>query len=312
MAPDGAAGVDVREWPGDDGTGIEPGDVVVEMFGCHLPGGFVARMAQRAPAPVWINLEYLSAENYVERSHGLTSPQSGGAAAGLRKWFFFPGFTAATGGLLREPDLLARHAAFDAGAWRLARGIPVGGGERCVSLFCYENPAVPALLDALSAEPTLLLVTPGLAARQVREALGSTATRGALRAHYLPELTQRDYDHLLWACDLNLVRGEDSFVRAQWAGRPFLWQIYPQRDGVHAAKLEAFNRRFLEGAPGWLADAVADVSRRWNGLGDPARPVLPPAGLFGDWRRHCEGWRERVAQLTDLTTALRAFVAKHR
>ena len=72
------------------------------------------------------------------------------------------------------------------------------------------------------------------------------AARCALQA--LPWLTQPDYDHLLWACDLNFVRGEDSFVRAQWAGRPFVWQIYPQHDGAHARQARRLLDRMLAGA----------------------------------------------------------------
>jgi uncharacterized repeat protein (TIGR03837 family) len=100
MAPAGAPGVEVLPWPGP----AEPAEVVIEAFGCDPPPDFVAAMARRQPAPVWINLEYLSAEAYVERSHGLPSPQLNG----LTKWFYYPGFTPRTGGLLREPDLMAR------------------------------------------------------------------------------------------------------------------------------------------------------------------------------------------------------------
>ena len=45
---------------------------------------------------------------------------------------------------------------------------------------------------------------------------------------------------MLWACDVNFVRGEDSLVRALWAGKPLVWHIYPQHDDAHDAKLEAF------------------------------------------------------------------------
>lgn len=128
MAPSGAEGVEVRDWrePLPD---AEPGDVVVEAFACDPPASFVAAMARRQPAPVWINLEYLSAEPWVERCHGLPSPQWQGPAAGLRKWFFHPGFTAATGGLLREPGLLAQRAAFDAPAWRHELGLATRPGK---------------------------------------------------------------------------------------------------------------------------------------------------------------------------------------
>jgi uncharacterized repeat protein (TIGR03837 family) len=284
---------------------------VIEAFGCHLPAGFVQRMAARSPVPVWINLEYLSAEGYVERSHRLPSPQLAGPGRGLTKHFFYPGFTAGTGGLIREPDLASRQRVFDPAAWRRAQGIAADDGERCVSLFCYANPALPALIDALADAPTLLLVTPGLAARQVQAMLGSSGRRGALRTQFLPALTQTDYDHLLWSCDLNLVRGEDSFVRAQWAGRPFLWQVYSQHDGVHAQKLTAFNDRFLAGAPADLATGVRTAMAAWNGLAGAAidEPALPPLPA---WTDHCRAWRERLLALPDLTSSLRAFVREAR
>jgi uncharacterized repeat protein (TIGR03837 family) len=275
-------------------------------------------MAAREPRPTWINLEYLSAEDYVERNHGLLSPQSAGPARGLDKWFFYPGFGSRTGGLLREPDLALRQSVFEPGAWRHGRGIVAAPGERLVSLFCYANPALPALLDALSAAPTLLLVTPGLAAQQMRTLLG-TSNQGALRVHYLPALTQPDYDHLLWSCDLNLVRGEDSFVRAQWAGKPFLWQIYPQDDGAHVTKLAAFHRRFLTSAAPELAAAVLGAAEGWNGVaGASALPgtvtgiTLPPPRLWPDWRDHCQAWRAGLEALPDLASSLRAFVLERR
>jgi uncharacterized repeat protein (TIGR03837 family) len=318
MAPDGAPGVEVRPWPTDEDVSIAPGEAVIEAFGCRLPAGYLRRMAARAPRPAWINLEYLSAEDYVERSHGLPSPQSSGPGRGLDKWFFYPGFSARTGGLLREPDLARRQADFDARAWLHGRGIVPAAGERIVSLFCYANPALTGLLDALSAAPTLLLVTPGLAARQVLSLLG-TSSRGALRVHYLPALTQAEYDHLLWSCDLNLVRGEDSFVRAQWAGKPFLWQAYPQDDGAHVAKLAAFHRRFLSAALPDLATAVLGAALGWNWVAGASAPpgnvtgiTLPAPRLWPDWQDHCRAWRAGLEALPDLTSSLRAFVLERR
>jgi uncharacterized repeat protein (TIGR03837 family) len=109
MAPQGAPRVDVCAWPANNDDRVVPADAVIEAFGCHLPACFVRAMATRAPAPAWINLEYLSAEEYVERSHRLPSPQLAGPGRGLTKHFFYPGFTEATGGLIREPDLAARR-----------------------------------------------------------------------------------------------------------------------------------------------------------------------------------------------------------
>ncbi|WP_077034493.1 elongation factor P maturation arginine rhamnosyltransferase EarP [Pelomonas sp. KK5] len=282
MAPEGPPpGVEVLPWDAAL-TASFSGDVVVETFGCELPEPFLALMAGRTVPPRWINLEYLSAESYVERSHGLRSPQSFGPARGLDKRFFYPGFTPKTGGLLREPGLLGSQLALP--------GIDRRPGERVVSLFAYANEGLPALLELLSREPTLLLACPGPLQSRIE-------AQGALRVQPLPFLSQDDYDRLLWSCDLNFVRGEDSFVRAHWAGRPLVWHIYPQDDGAHGPKLEAWMER-----AGLAADARA-LNRAWNGLGSwPA--AMPDAAA---WAADAQRWRDELALQADLCSQLMAF-----
>ncbi|WP_310383548.1 elongation factor P maturation arginine rhamnosyltransferase EarP [Roseateles sp.] len=303
------AGISVRRWE-DSLNEAEVGDVVIETFGCELPEPFVARMVTCIKPPRWINLEYLSAEPYVERSHGLSSPQFSGPGRGLTKQFFYPGFTARTGGLLREPGLLAEQSRFDAQAWlaRLGdRQIERRPGERIVSLFAYANPALPDLLAALATEPTLLLVCPGAAQAQLFELQCTQKLPTAnLRWQALPYLSQPEYDCLLWACDLNFVRGEDSFVRAQWAGRPFVWQIYPQHDGAHGPKLEAFLALYLADCDADLAQQTGSLWRGWNGLvtWDGALPELSASGA------QALKWREHLTSQLDLTTQLLGLAYK--
>ena len=305
MAPAGAAGVQVIHWT-ESTPAFEPADVVLEAFGCDPPPAFVQAMAARAQAPVWINLEYLSAEAYVERNHGLPSPQMAGPGRGLLKHFFYPGFTPRTGGLLREPGLLAARQAFDRDAWLAQQGWPRLPGEQVVALFCYDNPALPALLQTLAdGPPTLLLAAQGAAPQQVQQALGAGLQRGKLRAISLPWLTQPDFDHALWSGDLNFVRGEDSFVRAQWAGAPFIWQIYPQHDGAHLHKLQAFLDLSLAGASNEVAAPVHALWRAWNGL--ETTGLTLPNGTTG-WRAHAEAWRNQLLAQDDLVTQLLAFV----
>jgi uncharacterized repeat protein (TIGR03837 family) len=294
MAPAGAPGVELRAWVDEPATA--PGEVVVEAFGCDPPPAFVQAMNRRRPAPLWINLEYLSAEPYVERSHGLPSPQRGG----LTKWFFFPGFTPRTGGLLREPGLLQQQDGFDGRAWLAARGWAARPDERVVSLFCYAPPPGSDGLALLAGPPTLVLATPGHASAWLR---GRQLPEG-LRVVELPWLSQPDYDRLLWSCALNAVRGEDSFVRALWAPAPLLWQIYPQHDGVHARKLDAFLDRYLQGAPPPLAAAVRQAMRHWNGLG-PLPAAAPNPAAWRDWHMT---WRKSLSMQDDLVTQLRRFV----
>jgi uncharacterized repeat protein (TIGR03837 family) len=298
MAPDHALapGIRVLHWvePLPD---VQPGDVVVEAFGCDPPAYFVERMAQAAPRrqPVWINLEYLSAEDYVERSHGLPSPQPTGWG-GLTKWFFFPGFTPATGGLLREPQALQPGAP----PWAELDVWP-HPGERIVSLFAYADAPVAELLDLLDDRPTLLLLCAGASQAPALSALAGRPQRH-VRAHALPWLTQSDYDRLLHACDLNFARGEDSIVRAMWAGAPFVWHIYKQDDGVHERKLKALLNR-MQAEP-----AVRRLWRAWNRI--DAWPAALPDAL--SWREACQQWRAGLLEQTDLTSQLLRFVASKR
>lgn len=299
MAPMGHPGVQVIAWS-EPAPEMLPGDVVVEAFGCDPPAGFVQALAAKTRSgrrqPPWINLEYLSAEPYVERSHGLPSPLQHGPGAGLVKSFFYPGFTARTGGLLREADLQARQAAFDPAAWLQGMGIEPAGAQ-LVSMFCYEPPAMRQLLAQLAqaSQPSLLLVTSGRAQAAVAAAMQDMGNHASLRVQQLPLLTQLDFDHLLWCCDLNFVRGEDSLVRAIWAGRPFVWQIYPQDDGAHHAKLEAF-LDWLQAPPG-----LRDFHRVWNASSPDALPPITPAA----WASTAQLARARAWQLHELAESLR-------
>ncbi|HEY8973628.1 MAG TPA: elongation factor P maturation arginine rhamnosyltransferase EarP [Burkholderiaceae bacterium] len=318
MAPDGHDGVDVAAWIASTGF-PPPGDVVVEAFGCDPAPAFLAAMAARAEqarGPVWINLEYLSAEDYVERSHGLASPQMSGPARGLVKWFFYPGFTARTGGLLHEAALESEQAVFDRAGWLASQGLSLAPDERLVSVFCYPGAPLDRLVASLAADgrPTTIATAPGAATGAARAALAMAGeAAAALRQVALPWLTQAGYDRLLWASDLNFVRGEDSWVRAHWAGRPFIWQAYPQDDGAHGAKIAAFLERSLARAAPDAAEAIRDWTAAWNALDDPAAPLTAwtPQALdaAADAAR---AWRAQLRASPDLAARLLAFVAEKR
>jgi uncharacterized repeat protein (TIGR03837 family) len=279
------AGVTVRHWRGQEGefAASDVADIVIEFFAVDIPLGYIAAMAQREPRPVWLNLEGLTAEEWVEGCHTLPSMHP---RLKLTKHFFFPGFTAKTGGLLCEAALEHERQHFLAdpsvSAAFLGRfGVTAAEMDALkVSLFCYPHAPVAQMFDIWQrgSAPVTCLVPEGVAADAVRAFLGSEGragehvTRGALTVRVLPFVPQPDYDRLLWACDLNFVRGEDSFVRAQWAGKPFIWHIYPQDENLHHKKLRAFLDRYAGGTEG-----LAAFSLCWNG----ATPV-PGAGQ-ADW-----------------------------
>jgi uncharacterized repeat protein (TIGR03837 family) len=298
MAPQGQTGVSVHPWPTEAPAG-GLGDVVVEAFGCEPPEAWLAAFGTADPAPVWINLEYLSAERYVARSHALPSPLMAGPAAGRTRWFYYPGFTPDTGGLLREADLAQRQAAFDRTASRQHLGL--ADGALAVSLFCYEPPALPSLLQRLTEANASLLVTPGRA----HAAVMALPRPPDLEVHWLSARSQVQFDELLWACDLNCVRGEDSLVRALWAGQPLVWHIYPQDDGAHEDKLAAF-LDWLE-APA----SLRAVHAAWNGLAAPQWPAITP-DLLRQWRDCVQAARARLHAQPDLLSQLQRFVTERR
>jgi len=291
LAPDHAAGpVDVRVWPTRPWPVTECADVIIEAFACELPPAYVATMATCARPLVWLNLEYLSAENWVAGCHGLSSPHP---RLPLVKHFFFPGFDADTGGLLREHDYDARRRAFDEAAFRAEFGLPARApDELMISLFSYPNPALPELMRAWAASSRpVRLLAPGSSE--------AAWTNGNLSVHALPFLPQPRYDELLWACDLNFVRGEDSFVRAQWAAKPFIWHIYPQTDDAHQSKLDAFLAIHPAGAAlraFWLA---------WNGKGTLDWPEF--AATLPGLKAPMQQWAKTLAAHPDLASKLVQF-----
>ena len=269
-------GISVRLWRDQDGafTPADIPDVVIEFFGVDIPPGYIAAMAQCEPRPVWINYEGLSAEEWVEGCHALPSMHP---RLKLTKHFFFPGFSDKTGGLLRERGLVEERERFQADPAAMTAfltGLGLDASEIDtfkVSLFCYPQAPVAELFAAWEqgSGATTCLVPEGVAREQVGAFLGAearpgaAATRGRLTVRVIPFMPQTDYDRLLWACDLNFVRGEDSWVRAQWAARPFIWHIYPQDENLHHVKLRAFLQKYAGTLQG-----LTDFSLRWNGARD--------------------------------------------
>lgn len=307
--------------------------VVIEAFGCSLPLAVRQCMAQAACPPLWLNLEYLSAEDWVRDCHLLSSPQSIALPDGqqrlLDKRFFFPGFLDGTGGLIREQAILAQHAQWQSSLQRsrasllLPHGLPPAWLDvvDCLwlSIFTYEGAALHSLLRALEegALPTVCLVPQGRSLLSVAAyfdvpvppAAGAVLTRGALRLVVLPFLSQADYDALLSVCDVNFVRGEDSFVRAQYAARTMIWQLYPQEDAAHLVKMEAFLALYADSS-----EASKDLQAFWRGwnqgedcreLWHHLRPQLPTL------QQQARRWQQKLADKPDLAAVLMHAYREH-
>ncbi|WP_225721175.1 elongation factor P maturation arginine rhamnosyltransferase EarP [Candidatus Vallotiella sp. (ex Adelges kitamiensis)] len=304
---------------------INNADVVIEAFACHLPPLYLAAIAQRPSRVAWINLEYLSSENWVTDFHLRTSPHPYYA---LTKTFFFPGLNAHSGGVLCEQNLDAQRRAFiesesERSCWWATFGIPKPDPTAIiVSLFSYENLALDGLLEQWrdGTDPLVLLIPEGQVSKSTarffnRSAGLSTFTAGtsvnvcALSAYVLPFISQIDYDKLLWSADVNFVRGEDSFVRAQWARKPFIWHVYPQTNNVHLLKLDAalsYIGSTLEPCP---RDALIRFWHAWNGN---ITYGLPDWRDFIQYREAFESrahtWADELSSIGDLAEHLSVFV----
>ena len=309
-------GVEVRVWP-KDWQPVEAADVVIEAFACTLPEPYLHAMKVRETPALWINLEYLSAEDWVSGCHGLDSLRPDG----LKRTFFFPGFETGTGGLLREADLLARRRAFEQEprakqAFLEGLGVYPAPAARLVSLFAYENTGLASWLEAMATGATAihLLVPQGRIMGDLLRwlevealALGRVERRGSLTIQALPFVRQEDYDRLLWSCDFNAVRGEDSFVRAQWAGRPFLWHIYEQEEDAHWVKLNAFLELYIKDLSPDAAYALTGLWHAWNAGSDMAQAWSKVLEQWSELAEHSERWCLEQSLRADLAQALVLF-----
>lgn len=293
-------GVEVCLWNDDASfANITPADVVIEAFACELPQPYIQHMV--AKKPTWLNLEYLSAEAWVDDFHAQSAIHP---ATGLRKTFFFPGFTEKTGGLIREQNLITKR--------ELAKAQMKSLPSLQVSLFCYPHAPIHSLLKAMAeGECTVECFVPigsslGKIAEffgQAKIEVGDTLTKQQLTLTALPFLTQSEYDQLLWCCDLNFVRGEDSWIRALWSAQPFIWQTYPQDEKLHLTKLDAFLEKYevkqsdvsREFHHAWLDGEI--TPSLWNKL-MTALPAL---------KTHAELQTHKFEQQADLAAKLVVF-----
>ena len=314
-------GVRVRMLAALEGS-VESADVVVETFGCGLPQPYLDAMARMPRPPVWIVLEYLSAESWIDGAHALPSPHP---VRALPRWFLFPGFTPRSGGLLRERGVIerCRRAKHDAHArdeaWTSLGFPPPPSGSLVVSLFCYPNAALASLLDAWrrSPRPVACIVPEGVATSEIdvmmgrRIGEGMLATTEALTIAVAPFVAQDAFDLRLATSDLCFVRGEDSFARAQWAQTPFVWHAYPQAERAHMAKLCAFIDRYVQALDAGVAATLRAFWVAFNeGDGAAAAHAWPSLQQALDpLQRHATAWAHELARQQDLASHLVEFAS---
>ncbi|WP_299005198.1 elongation factor P maturation arginine rhamnosyltransferase EarP [uncultured Shewanella sp.] len=321
-------GITIEHWQTPLKQTWKPGRVLIEAFACELPDSVIHERKTLAHPPLWINLDYLTAEAWIDDCHGLPSLLSDGQ----QRFFFFPGFSPKSGGLLCEKGLFERqtswlnnpHAQHD---WLTQLGFThlatKNADATYISVFSYATPALTALSQhwQQDSKPIHLLVPHGksldslqwmLSSHETHFITGNSYHAGNLHVHVLPMTSQEEFDKLLWYCDLNIVRGEDSFLRAQWAQKPFIWHIYPQEDNVHIDKLTAFMTQYC-------ASLDSEATQCWQALclafnEDKSQTCVDAWLAFVQHnqtlKKHAEKWPKQALNAGDLATRLVNFVKK--
>jgi len=318
MAPEVDTNLKIHKWKNveDEESFFESKtfrDVVIEAFGCEIPQSIQLSIAQQSTYGVqktqWINLEYLSAEAFTVKNHGLLSPVLSGVGKGAHKWFYYPGFNPLTGGLIIEEHMRQRIS-----RPTLAKS-PQSSFK--VGLFCYSNAPMGSLISELSkpqnVRPVVIHIAHGeiqnkVHELQIRSLASNNRAPELLTFQNLDQLSQIDFDEMLWKNDLNFVRGEDSLIRAIWVGKPWIWQIYQQSDNVHYAKLNALLEQFE------CPSFIKEIHWGWNQyLAQPfTLPDLNDQEKWADWSTWCLKIRSKLLEQADLVTQLISFVDEKR
>jgi uncharacterized repeat protein (TIGR03837 family) len=291
-------------------------DLVIEALACTIPSCYLQWMASFTDKPLWLNLEYLSAEDWVHGCHALPSPHP---QLPLQKYFFFPGFTAQTGGLLRERGQIDSSAELSGSAllqqqfWHETGLTDAMDYQQKISLFAYSQAGIGPWLQQLAdaEEKTLLLVPQGQLATDLTQLFPELQTgrfdKNSLSIRILKFMPQPHYDKLLACCDINFVRGEDSVIRAHWAGKPFIWQIYRQEQQAHLVKLQAFLDKYLRHATDDQKNAIEKLHMAWNMEQDIAAEFALFSNFSEQIQMHTKNWQEYLIQQQDLASNLVRF-----
>ncbi|WP_416190631.1 elongation factor P maturation arginine rhamnosyltransferase EarP [Neisseria sp. CCUG12390] len=313
--------IGVHKWTAqsaDDIATLPQPQTVIETFACNLPQNISDIIKNHRP--LWLNWEYLSAEESNERLHLMPSVQ----ADGLQKFFWFMGFSEKSGGLIREADF-AERIDFEPTFFRRHYGLPDKTTEEWL-LFGYQSPVWAKWLDMWRqhGEPITLLLaghqiidslkSAGVVPETALQAPGDIFQTACVRLVKIPFVPQQDFDKLLQLSDGLIVRGEDSFVRAQFAAKPFFWHIYPQDEMVHLEKLYAFWQKTAPFYPIHIMTAHQALSDELNGAHElsaeqrlNAWQTLAAHRL--QWRQSVADWQKFLFSQTSAMEKLAKFVS---
>ncbi|WP_427041234.1 elongation factor P maturation arginine rhamnosyltransferase EarP [Fusobacterium sp. SB021] len=228
-------------------------DVFIEAFGCNVPEEYVK--AAKENSKLWINLEYLSGEKWIEDFHLCESLID---SKTLKKIFFMPGFSEKSGGVIIDSGFLERMKFGKENRDEVLKKYfkDFDLKDKFIgTVFSYEKNFENLLETLKNYEKETVLLLMGektqksfseILKKNLTEDYGNIVKYGKITMIYSDFFSQEEYEEIISASDFNFTRGEDSFVRGIVLGKPFMWHIYLQEEKAHMDKIKAFTERFKE------------------------------------------------------------------
>lgn len=218
-----------------------PSDLIVQCFACNIPDIYMEKAYN--VSKVMINLEYFSAEDWIEDFHLQECILGRGK---LKKYFFMPGLSSKSAGILIDEEFIFRKNNVLNNRKEYLKKFGIDDKYDLIgSIFSYEKNFDTLISELLKLDKKiLLLVMSEKTQKNFIKYFDNKYKYDKIDFVKLPFFSYGDYEELLSLCDFNFVRGEDSFVRALLLGKPFLWHIYPQEKNIHMLKLESFLEKY--------------------------------------------------------------------
>lgn len=225
----------------EEANNLETADLIIECFACNILDKYLDRAYDNSK--IWINLEYFSAEDWIEDFHLQESLLSRGK---IKKYFFMPGITKKSGGLIVDKEFLEtklkvqKNKTFYLKKYNIPENY-----DYLISIFSYEK-NFDKFIDFLekSSKKFVILILSEKTQKNFTKYFDKFKKCDRIEAVNLKFLSLKEYEEILSLCDCNFVRGEESFSRSLILGKPFLWHIYPQENNLHLKKLNDFLKKY--------------------------------------------------------------------
>ncbi|AFZ83189.1 elongation factor P maturation arginine rhamnosyltransferase EarP [Candidatus Kinetoplastidibacterium crithidiae] len=303
--------IQILNWNSDDVLKIKPAELIIETFNCNIPDEYIQKITENISC--WLNIEYLTAEPWIENCHLLPSKISKNS----NKFFFFPGFNNKTGGLILEPNLIKERNIFQKSLasqlfFLKTLGIDANLLEKRSSkffcyMFCYNTTPIVDIIKGFEKLNKEIVVLANLGNPILKFA--KYYNNKKVKIIEIPFIDQNDFDKLLWCMDINFVRGEDSFIRAIWSGRPMIWNIYQQEDNAHINKLDCWVDVY--NPPSYVKKLIYSWNKNNSNLLIKSIQESFSGPNWIKWQKHAKNWSDNQSQQSSLSYRLLKFCTKY-